>query len=90
MTSRRRVMTSTAIAWVAIVVMLESFRIWRVLNGPRDSEEYVYHLDFQLFASAFLVLTRWLPLLAALLAVELGLFYFLSKIQRRSDASLMR
>jgi hypothetical protein len=79
-------MTWTAIAWVAIVVMLEWFRIWRVLNGPRDSEEYVYHLDFQLFASAFVLLTRWLPLLAALLAVELGLFHFLSKKQRPSHA----
>jgi hypothetical protein len=56
-TTRKRVLISTVIVWCVGAVAFETIRIWTVLSGPPDLEEYVNHLDFQLLASAFLVVT---------------------------------
>jgi len=71
--TRKRVVVVTVVAWFLSVFAFEVFRIWTVLSGPPSREEYVNHLDFQLFASAFLLVTRWLPLLGGLLFLELGI-----------------
>lgn len=68
--TRNRILVATGALWCLSVLALETFRIWKVLSGPPQSEEYVNHLEFQLFASAFLVVTRWLPLLGGLLLLE--------------------
>jgi len=73
--TRNRILIATGIVWCLSVLALETFRIWKVLSGPPQLEEYVNHLDFQLLASAFLVVTRWLPLLGGLLLIEFVGFY---------------
>jgi len=76
--SLKRVVVATGLVWCLGVLAFETFRVRTALNGPPDVEEYVRHLDFQLFASAFLVATRWLPLLAVLLLLEVGVFSLLT------------
>jgi hypothetical protein len=89
MTRRRQVIIATLIMWCIGVVTIEGIRIRNVFEGPRDPEEYVYHLDFQLFASAFLVISRWLPLLLLVLLLEFGAFSLLSAVRRRFLARSM-
>jgi hypothetical protein len=72
-TTRKRVLAATAGVWCLGVLAFETWRVWTVLSGPPQVEEYVNHLDFQLFASAFLIVTRWLPLLGGLLVLELAI-----------------
>lgn len=76
--SLKRVVAVTGLVWCLGVLAFATFRVWTVLNGPPDVEEYVNHLDFQLLASAFLVATRWLPLLAILLLLEVGVLSLLT------------
>jgi len=57
--------------WAALVLGFEAGRLWFALHGPPDPEYYTRSLSFQLAASAFLVATRWLPLLVVVIIVEL-------------------
>ena len=77
--NRNRVLLATGVVWCLSVLAFETFRVWKVLSSPPQLEEYVNHLDFQLFASAFLVITRWLPLLGGL-----SLLYF-ARLTRAMD-----
>ena len=90
MTIRRRFLVATVVTWCIGTLLIEALRIRSVFAGPRDAEEYVYHLDFQLFASAFLVVTRWVPLLGVVLLLELGIFALLSAIEDRRHAESTR
>ena len=67
-----RVLVVTTVVWLVSVVIYEVWRIWAVLSGPQtDLEVYVYRLDFQLIASAFLIITRWFPILVGVLILEI-------------------
>ena len=67
-----RVLIVTTVVWLVSVVIYEVWRIWTVLSGPQtDLEVYVYRLDFQLIASAFLIITRWFPILVGVLILEI-------------------
>jgi len=79
--NKKRVLVTTALVCGVGILAFKTFRIWTVLSGPPDVEEYVNHLDFQLLASAFLVVTRWLPLLGGLLLLELGVLSLLAAVR---------
>ena len=76
---RRRVMVTTLLVWLAVVAIFESARVWLSVAGPPTTEEYVRHLDFQVFASVYLVATLWLPLLGLVLLLEYGVLWFLNR-----------
>jgi hypothetical protein len=65
-----RILVATTLLWGIVVVLVETLRIWRVLSGTPSSDLYANNLTFQLVASLFLVATRWLPVLLALLALQ--------------------
>ena len=68
--TRSQMFTRTILVWLLVVVISETARIALVLTGPPDSDLYVNHLDFQLVASAFLIVTRWVPTLFGVLLLE--------------------
>jgi hypothetical protein len=69
--SRKRIVTITVVVWIILVLWFEVGRMWFALNGPPGPEYYTRSLSFQLAASAFLVATRWLPVLLIVIMVEL-------------------
>ena len=83
-TLRGRVLGVTVATWCFGVAILEARRIWRVLSGPPDLEEYVNRLDFQLIASAFLVITKWLPMLCGVLILEVIILWCVAVARRRA------
>src|SRR5262245_9230618 len=76
---RRRVIVTTLLVWLTVVMIFESVRVLLAVAGPQTTEEYVRHLDFQVFASVYLVATLWLPLLGLVLLLEFGVLGFLGR-----------
>ena len=60
--------------WLLVVVIGEAVRIGVVLNGPPSPDLYANHLNFQLIASAFVILTMWLPILVGVLLFQAAIF----------------
>ena len=82
-TLRTRVVALTLGVWCVGVAIFETVRVWTALSGPPDVEEYVNHLDFQLLASGFLVVTRWVPILVSVLIVEMVTFWLVLVVRAR-------
>lgn len=80
MPSPKRVIAVTVVLWGLSVIGLEAARIWSVLSGPPDPEYYTQGLSFQLFASAFLVATKWLPLVVVVVLLELVALHVASRL----------
>jgi len=72
--TRRWIVLGTALVWFVAAATWEGWRIWRVLHGPPDGDLYANSLDFQVFASLFLIGVYWFPILAVLVSVELLCF----------------
>lgn len=70
-TTHRTVVAATLLLWVAVAVLLASWRVHSVLSGPRDGETYAYTVSFQLFAFAYAELPWLLLLLCFVLGCEL-------------------
>jgi hypothetical protein len=85
--TRKRVLIATLVAGCICILGFETWRIWKVLSGPPQVEEYVRHLDFQLLASAFVAVTTWLPLLGALLLLEIAAFSLLAAVRRTRSST---
>lgn len=65
---------TTIFVWLAAILMFEGTRVWLAVSGPPATEEYIRRFDFQIFASAYLVATLWLPILGLALLLEYGVF----------------
>jgi len=81
--TRRWIVLSTALVWLLAAATWEGLRIWVVLHGPPDGDLYANSLDFQVFASLFLVAVYWFPVLAVVLSVELLCFIFIDHLRWR-------
>jgi hypothetical protein len=78
---RRRVMGITIALWLVVALGSEASRIWISLHSPPSPELYTNHLSFQLFASAFVLVVTWLPLLAGVLLLEAAGFAVSGRIR---------
>jgi hypothetical protein len=85
--TRRRIVLSTALVWLVAASTWEGLRIWVVLHDPPDGDLYANSLDFQLFASLFLIAAYWFPILAVVLSVE---FLCFTIVDRRRSSSARR
>ena len=83
MPSIKRFVATTVALWGLLVLGFETTRIWSVLSVSPSPEYYTHSLSFQLFGSAFLVATKWLPLLLIVIALELLVLQIVKRFARR-------
>ena len=81
---RSTVLMMTAVVWVIAVFILEAFRIYSVMTGPPPPDAYGSDLEYQLVVSVLMVATRWLPVLGAVLLLELVIFLLVPRSRRRA------
>ena len=82
---RSTIMIVTVAVWAIAVFVLEALRVHTVLSAPQV-EEYVTNLEFQLAVSVLTVATWWLPLLGAVLLLELVISWLIAGPRRRARA----
>ena len=81
--TRQRIVFITVLVWFLAAVSAEGRRIWVVLQGPPDGDLYANTLDFQLFASLYLLVVRWFPILVGVLLLELVAFVVVGWLRLR-------
>ena len=81
--TRQRIVFITVLVWLLAAMSAEGRRIWVVLQGPPDGDVYANTLDFQLFASLYLLVVRWFPILVGVLLLELAWFAVVNWLRSR-------
>jgi hypothetical protein len=85
MASRSRIIVTTVIVWGVVVAVCETIRILGALDS--GGNRYDDHLGFQLIATLFLIVTRWVVILAAALLLEILWFLIAIRLRPRRGAT---
>jgi hypothetical protein len=68
--TRQRIVFCTVLVWFVVALISLGLRAWVVLNGPPSGDLYANTLSFQIFASMYLLVVFWFPILGGVLILE--------------------